>query len=82
MKTGYTCTVMVMCHGDTGESWYHVMRGSMRRGKFTPKDTVASYKFNRGEKPNYEAMTATHATPQFPPVPWQRVERQREWFEI
>lgn len=69
-----TCTSMVMAHGDTGEHWYGVFVGKMRGpGCFDlhSAEQVATYKLGRGDKADYAAMTAKHATTAAPPVYWQ-----------
>jgi hypothetical protein len=65
-----TCTVMIYTDGH--ESRYATMRGPMRRQCFDAHraDIVGSFTLN-DTRPDYRAMTATHATPAAPAVDWQ-----------
>jgi hypothetical protein len=69
-----TCTAMVLAEGDTGRAVYAVMVGPMCRGgrafNSGRAEIVATYELIR-EKPDYNAMTAKHATARAPAVFWQ-----------
>jgi hypothetical protein len=65
-----TCTTLLMTDGTT--SVYEVLVGPMGKRYFNDNKStvVATYTLVR-QAPDYRAMTARHATPQAPPVPWQ-----------
>jgi hypothetical protein len=68
-----TCTAMIYADGISGTRRYAVMQGPMRGRVFDANraDIVAVYELQRGEEPDYRAMTAKHATPKAPAVRWQ-----------
>jgi hypothetical protein len=68
-----TCTIMAYTDGTT--SRYAVLRGRMRGGAFITSDAeeIVTYTLV-GERPDYAAMTAKHATKDAPPVYWQAKE--------
>jgi hypothetical protein len=65
---------MVFCDGKTGVHCYGVFRGRMRGRSFDSgtAERLAVYTLQSGERPDYAAMVAAHATPAAPAVYWQR----------
>ena len=66
-------TLTTMIYTDGKESVYGVFVGPMRGSKsfnLHTAEQVASYRLI-GQKPDYRAMSARHATADAPAVPWQ-----------
>lgn len=71
MKNWRTCTTMIYTDGQ--ESMFQVFRGPMRGRVFqlAKAHAIACYWIAVGQRIDYAAMTAAHAIPEAPPVPWQ-----------
>ena len=74
MKKDRTRTFTTMLYSDGTVTRYVVMRGRATKRVFNTgtAEIVATYELVGSERPDYRAMTARHATPEAPPVDWQR----------